>query len=80
MYVCTPVQAQLLQMYPNLCDPMDYSLLGSSVHEILPERILEWVTMPSPGDVPDPRIKPVIPASLALQVDSLPLGHQRSPM
>ena len=45
MYVCTPVQAQLLQMYPNLCDPMDYSLLGSSVHEILHARILEWVAI-----------------------------------
>ena len=40
-----PVQAPLLQMYPNLCDPMDYSLLGSSVHEILHARILEWLVM-----------------------------------
>ena len=31
-----------------LCDPMDYSLLGSSVHGILQARILEWVAMPSP--------------------------------
>ena len=28
------------------CDPMDYSLLGSSVHGILQARILEWVAMP----------------------------------
>ena len=28
---------------PTLCDPMDYSLLGSSVHGILWARILEWV-------------------------------------
>ena len=28
------------------CDPMDYSLLGSSVHGILRARILEWVAMP----------------------------------
>ena len=27
-------------------DPMDASLLGSSVHEILQARILEWVAMP----------------------------------
>ena len=45
MYVCTPVQAQLLQMCPTLCDPMDCSLLGSSVHEILQARILEWLVM-----------------------------------
>ena len=31
----------------TLCDPMDYSLPGSSVHGILQERILEWVAIPS---------------------------------
>ena len=29
-----------------LCESMDYSLLGSSVHGILQARILEWVAMP----------------------------------
>ena len=29
-----------------LCDPMNYSLPGSSVHGILQARILEWVAMP----------------------------------
>ena len=37
--------AQLIQMCPTLCDPMDCSLLGSSVHEILQARILEWLVM-----------------------------------
>ena len=32
---------------------------------------------PSPGDLPDPAIKPTSPA---WQVDSLPLSHQGSPM
>ena len=31
----------------TLCDPMDCSPPGSSVHGILQERILEWVAMPS---------------------------------
>ena len=31
--------------YPTLCNPMDYSLPGSSVHGILQARILEWVAM-----------------------------------
>ena len=35
-----------------LCDPMDCSQPGSSVHEILQTRVLEWVAMPSPGDLP----------------------------
>ena len=30
----------------TLCDPMDYSLPGSSVHGVLQERILEWVAIP----------------------------------
>ena len=34
-----------LQSCPILCDPMDYSLPGSSVHGILWVRILEWVAM-----------------------------------
>ena len=29
----------------NLCDHMDYSLPGSSVHEVLQARILEWVAI-----------------------------------
>ena len=31
---------------PTLCDPMDYSLSGPSVHGILQARILEWVAVP----------------------------------
>ena len=37
----------LLQSCPTLCDPMDCSLPGSSVHGILQARIPEWVAMPS---------------------------------
>ena len=33
------------QSCPTLCDLMDYSLPGSSVHRILQARILEWVAM-----------------------------------
>ena len=33
----------------TLCDPMNYSLLGSSVHGILHTRILEWVAIPFQG-------------------------------
>ena len=52
-----------------LCYPMDWSPPGSSVHGILQARILEWIAIPSPGDLPDPEIKP---GSSALQADSLP--------
>ena len=39
--------ASSLRLCPTLCDPMDCSPSGSSVHEILRARILEWVAMPS---------------------------------
>ena len=37
----------MLQSCPTLCDPMDCSLPGSSVHGILQARILEWVAISS---------------------------------
>ena len=33
------------QSCPTLCDPMDYSLPGSSVHGIFQARVLEWVAI-----------------------------------
>ena len=33
------------QSCSTLCDPMDYSLPGFSVHEILQSRILEWIVI-----------------------------------
>ena len=36
-----------LQLCPILCDPMDCSQPGFSVHGILQARILKWVAMPS---------------------------------
>ena len=50
----------------TLCDPMDCSLPGSSVHGILQARILEWVTISSSEGLPDPRIEPAFPVSSAL--------------
>ena len=51
---------------PTLCDPMDYSPPGSFVHGILQVRTLEWVTMPSSRDIPNPRIEPATLMSPAL--------------
>ena len=55
-------RTKLPQSCLTLCDPMDYSPPGSSVHGILQSRILEWVANPPPGIEPDPRIEPVSPA------------------
>ena len=45
---------------------MGCSPTGSSVHGILQARILEWVAIPSPGDLPHPGIDPVSLTSPAL--------------
>ena len=65
------VKVKVAQWCPTLCDPMDYT-----IHGILQARILKWVTIPSPGDLPNPGIKPRSPA---LQADSLPAEPQGKP-
>ena len=48
------------QSCPTLCDPMDCSLPGSSVHGTLQAGVLEWVLFPSPREPPR---KPIIKGS-----------------
>ena len=64
------------QLCLTLCNPMDYSPRGSSVHGISKARILEWVAISSPGDLPNPWIEPMPPV---LQANSSPVSHQESP-
>ena len=59
---------KVIQSCPILCNPMDCSLPGYSVHGRLQARILEWVAISSFGDLPDPGIKP---RSSSLQANSL---------
>ena len=40
------VKKVLVAQFVQLCDPMDCSLPGTSVHWILQARILEWVAIP----------------------------------
>ena len=60
------MHAKSLQSYPTLCDPMDYSLLGSSVHWILQVRILEWAVVSSSRGSSWPRDQTCISMSPAL--------------
>ena len=57
-YVCSVAQS-----CPTLCDPIDYSHPGSSVHGIFQARYWSELPFPSPGDLLYPLIKP---ESLAL--------------
>ena len=37
--------SEVAQLCPTLCDPMDCSLSGSSVHGIFQARVLEWIAI-----------------------------------
>ena len=62
------MQAQMLQLCPSLCNPMDCSPPDSFVHGILQARILKWVAISSSGNLCDPGIEPASLKSPALAV------------
>ena len=66
MCACSVVQSCL-----TLCNPIDYSPEGSSVHGILQTRILEWVAISFSENLPGPEIEPESPESPRWQADSL---------
>ena len=61
----------------TLCEPMDCSLPGSSVHGLLQARILEWVAMPSSRGSSQPKDQTQV--SLVAGQDSLPSDPPGSP-
>ena len=69
------VKVVVAQMCLTLCDPVNYSLPSSSVHGVLQARILPF---PSPGDLPDPGIKPWVPCIAGRFFYHL--SHQGSPV
>ena len=56
------MEVLITQLCPILCSPIDCSPPGSSVHGILQAGILEGVVIVTPGDLPEPLIKPTPPA------------------
>ena len=66
MCACSLVNAKLPQSCLTLCDPMNCSLSGSSVHRILQEKNTSGSPCPSPGDLHNPRIEPGAVLSPAL--------------
>ena len=57
---------KLLQLCPALCDPVDCSLPGSSVHGVFRARILQWVAISFSSGLSHPGI---IPGSLTVWTD-----------
>ena len=64
------------QSCPTLCDLVDCSPSGSSVHGTLQARILKWVAFPSPGKLPHPGTEPRSPHCTQILYH---LSHQGSP-
>ena len=71
------MKVKVFQSCPTLCNPMDYSPPGYSVHGILQARILEWVTVSFSRDLPNPRIEA---RSAELQANFLPSEPPRKPI
>ena len=63
----------------SLCNPLDCSPPGFSVHGAFQPRYWRALPFPSPGNLPNPGIELMSPASPAWQVDSLLLSHLGSP-
>ena len=61
------------QLCPTLCDPMDCSPPGSSVHGFSRQEYWSGLPCPSPGNLSDSGIEPRSPA---LQADALPAETQ----
>ena len=66
------------QPRPTLCDPVDCSWPGSSVHGILQARILEWVAVPSSRRSSRPRDQTCI-SCIGRQNFFLPFSLQGKP-
>ena len=65
------------QTCPTLCNTLDCSLPGSSVHEVSQQEHWSGLSFPTPGGLPDPGIEP---RSCALQVNSLPSEPPGKPL
>ena len=67
-------ESEVAQSCPSLCDPVDCSPPGSSVHGILQARILEWVAISFSRESSQPGIEPTSPAMQADTLTSEPPG------
>ena len=78
LLVCAAV-AKLLQSCLTLCDPIDGSPPGSPFLGFSRQEHWSGLPFPSPGDLPDPGIKPGSPAFQADALTSEPPGKPKLP-
>ena len=67
----------------TLCNPMDCSPLGSSVHVFSRQEYWSGLPFPAPGDIPNPRVEcvsPVFPALAGKFFATVPPGRPLNPV
>ena len=74
----TESESEVAQSCPTLCDPMDCSLPGFSVHGIFQARVLEWVVISFFRGSSRPRDRTQV--SCIVDRCFYPRSHQRSPL
>ena len=77
-FILRCMHAKMLQSCPALCNPMDCSPPGSSVHGILQVRIKDWVALLW-GIVPTQGSNPCLLRLLHRQEGSVPLASPEKP-
>ena len=70
-------ESEVVQLCPTICDPMDCSLSGSSIHGIFQARVLEWIAIAFSRGSSLPRDRTLPPA---LQADALPSEPPGKPL
>ena len=73
------VHAHSPQSCPTLCNPVALACQAPLSMRYSWQENWSGLPWPSPGDLPNPGVEPAPLKAPALQVDSLPLGHQGSP-
>ena len=73
--MCVPSHFSLVQLFVTLWTVACQAPLSMGIPR---QEYWSGLPFPSPGDLPDPGIKPVSHAAPALQANSLPLSYQGS--
>ena len=68
------LKVKVAQSLLTFCNPVDYSPIGSPVYGFSRQEYWSGLPFPSPGDLPNPGIKPGSPAFQSASLPSEPPG------
>ena len=73
-----PAAAKSRQLCPTLCNPMDCSLPGSSIHGIFQAGVLEWDAIAFSGTNSQPLSNSCYSQATAVQMENLRLKKKKA--